>query len=181
MAYNFKKINDVPVVEAMKSDLNVFVEDSGKMAKISANKMIPEDVALKSDIPTKVSELENDAVIPVPVTAEVGQVVAVKAVDENGKPTEWEAVDMSSGYTVLFPNNAYLCHFDAMTGPGEPITREEFINIVKTSIIYLGFEVNDEFDLTRPITFSLNDEYGSIVNHEGNRYYTAEWVDSGPV
>lgn len=31
--------------------------------------------------------------IPVPTTAEVGQVVAVKAVDENGKPTEWEAVD----------------------------------------------------------------------------------------
>lgn len=35
--------------------------------------------------------------IPAPVTAEVGQVVAVKAVDENGKPTEWEAVDMSAG------------------------------------------------------------------------------------
>ena len=88
MAYNFKKINDVPIVEAMKNDLNVFVEDGRKMAKIPANKMIPEDVALKSDIPE---------VIPVPATAEVGQVVAVKAVDENGKPTEWEAVDMSAG------------------------------------------------------------------------------------
>lgn len=88
MAYNFKKINDVPVVEAMKDNLNVFIEDGGKMAKIPANKMIPEDVALKSDIPES---------IPVPATAEVGQVIAVKAVDENGKPTEWEAANVGGG------------------------------------------------------------------------------------
>lgn len=36
--------------------------------------------------------LEGDA-IPVPEVAAVGQVLVVKAVDENGKPTEWEAVD----------------------------------------------------------------------------------------
>lgn len=35
--------------------------------------------------------------IPVPSTAEVGQTIVVKAVDENGKPTEWEAADMASG------------------------------------------------------------------------------------
>lgn len=39
--------------------------------------------------------------IPVPMTAEVGQVVAVKAVDENGKPTEWEAVNVGSGYDMV--------------------------------------------------------------------------------
>lgn len=31
--------------------------------------------------------------IPIPETAEVGQTIVVKAVDENGKPTEWEAAD----------------------------------------------------------------------------------------
>lgn len=35
--------------------------------------------------------------IPAPETAAVGQTVAVKAVDETGKPTQWEAVDMASG------------------------------------------------------------------------------------
>ena len=35
--------------------------------------------------------------IPNPSTASVGQTIVVKAVDENGKPTEWEAVDMASG------------------------------------------------------------------------------------
>lgn len=38
--------------------------------------------------------------IPVPATAEVGQTAVVKAVDETGKPTEWEAADMASGSTT---------------------------------------------------------------------------------
>ncbi len=33
--------------------------------------------------------------ISVPATASVGQTIVVKSVDANGKPTEWEAVDMS--------------------------------------------------------------------------------------
>lgn len=36
-----------------------------------------------------------------PQTAEVGQVISVKAVDDEGKPTEWECVDMASGGTEL--------------------------------------------------------------------------------
>jgi hypothetical protein len=35
--------------------------------------------------------------IPAPATAEVGQTIIVKAVDENGVPTEWEAADFPSG------------------------------------------------------------------------------------
>ena len=35
--------------------------------------------------------------ITAPNTASVGQVLAVKAVDENGKPTDWETADASSG------------------------------------------------------------------------------------
>lgn len=38
-----------------------------------------------------------DEYIQAPVAAEVGQTIVVKAVDENGKPTEWEAVDVASG------------------------------------------------------------------------------------
>ena len=41
------------------------------------------------------SEVLTDiGAIPVPTTAEVGQTVVVKAVDENGKPTEWEPVTL---------------------------------------------------------------------------------------
>ena len=36
--------------------------------------------------------------IPVPPTAEVGQTIIVKSADENGKPTEWEAAELSLGF-----------------------------------------------------------------------------------
>ena len=51
----------------------------------------------------KVPVVQTDAsyglgrMIPAPETAEVGQTIVVKAVDENSKPTAWEAVDMASG------------------------------------------------------------------------------------
>lgn len=38
--------------------------------------------------------LKAGEAIPIPQTASVGQVLAVKAVDENGKPTEWEPVTL---------------------------------------------------------------------------------------
>lgn len=41
--------------------------------------------------------LADIGAIPVPATASVGQVIAVKAVDADGKPTEWEAADALSG------------------------------------------------------------------------------------
>lgn len=41
--------------------------------------------------------LKSGEAIPIPQTASVGQTIVVKAVDGNGKPTEWEAVDIPSG------------------------------------------------------------------------------------
>lgn len=41
--------------------------------------------------------LKEGEAIPIPQTASVGQVLAVKAVDENGKPTEWEAGEVTGG------------------------------------------------------------------------------------
>lgn len=37
--------------------------------------------------------LKTGEAIPIPKTASVGQVLVINSVDENGKPTEWEAVD----------------------------------------------------------------------------------------
>lgn len=52
--------------------------------KIISETVIPDTIARKSDISDSIST---------PITAQVGQTIVVKAVDENGKPTEWEAVD----------------------------------------------------------------------------------------
>lgn len=51
---------------------------------------------LKVEIPSGGGGASGDY-IPNPTSAQVGQTIVVKAVDENGKPTEWEAADMASG------------------------------------------------------------------------------------
>lgn len=50
--------------------------------------------------------------IPVPAAAEVGQTVVVKAVDENGRPVEWEAADMPAA----LPNPNALTFSGAAAG-----------------------------------------------------------------
>ena len=47
-----------------------------------------------SDIPVPTVTASDIGAIPVPTTAEVGQTIVVKAVDENGKPTEREPVTL---------------------------------------------------------------------------------------
>ena len=43
----------------------------------------------------------NIGAIPTPASAAVGQTIIVKAVDENGKPTEWEAADVGEEWEKL--------------------------------------------------------------------------------
>ena len=42
----------------------------------------------------KIGSTQIDDFIPNPSTAKIGQTIVVKEVDENGKPTKWEAVDI---------------------------------------------------------------------------------------
>lgn len=58
------------------------------------NSYLPDDVALKSDIP------EGGGGADIDVVAEVGQTIIVKEVDENGKPTKWESADFPEGVKV---------------------------------------------------------------------------------
>lgn len=61
--------------------------------------------------------------IPVPAAAEVGQTVVVKAVDETGRPVEWEAADMPAA----LPNPNALTFSGAAAGSydgSEPLTVE---------------------------------------------------------
>ena len=67
--------------------------------------------------------------ITIPETASVGQTIKVKTVDENGKPTEWEAVDSSSSGSggietvyicagVNFTNGGAVSHSDNLSAVG---------------------------------------------------------------
>ena len=45
----------------------------------------------------KAQVIQNVGAVPAPMIATVGQTVMVKAVDENGVPTEWEVADLPTG------------------------------------------------------------------------------------
>ena len=73
----------------------------------SDGKVTPGDIpmALVSAVNGKTGEVTLDAndvgAIPTPASAAVGQTIVVTAVDDAGKPTEWEAADLPSGDTVV--------------------------------------------------------------------------------
>lgn len=50
-----------------------------------------------AEVEFDLSDENTPSLVVAPHTAEVGQAIVVKAVDENGKPTEWEAVDLPAG------------------------------------------------------------------------------------
>lgn len=52
------------------------------------------EIYVEEAIIAPIPETYLPTTVPVIQSAQVGQTIAVKAVDENGKPTEWEAVDV---------------------------------------------------------------------------------------
>lgn len=54
-------------------------------------------------IPDTIARAKN--VVTTPVTAQVGQAIVVKSVDENGRPVDWEAVDMPDASA---PKNEFI-------------------------------------------------------------------------
>lgn len=76
----FKKLSAVEAVEAVGDAAHVLIEENGVI------KRAPKD------------EVGG---IKIAAPAEVGQTIVVKAVDEAGVPTEWEAVEMSNDILIV--------------------------------------------------------------------------------
>lgn len=73
----------------------------GKSQSLSATQKTQARTNIGAASAEEVSQLSAE-IVTKPTTAKVGQVIAVKAVDGNGKPTEWEAVDMAAGENAEF-------------------------------------------------------------------------------
>lgn len=76
---DFKKLHAVDIAETASDAAKVLIEENGVI------KRVPKD---------EVGGIKVAA-------AEVGQTIVVKAVDENGNPTEWEAVDKVTSWNDL--------------------------------------------------------------------------------
>ena len=81
-----------------------------------------------TELETNISELSTQKVTA-PATAQIGQTIVVKAVDESGKPTEWEAVDMTSGGDTA-------AIIDVVELPTENIDEDMFYRKLSGSLVY---------------------------------------------
>lgn len=95
---------DDKVDEAKKYAENAKIA-STRMPKISSdNTWLIWDAEISDYVDTGIVASGGGG-ITVTNTAAVGQTIKITAVDENGKPTEWEAVDMTSGWAVTDDGN----------------------------------------------------------------------------
>lgn len=90
----FRRITEVEVVQEVNVEDTVLIEQSGAAKRAPKEALIP-------------------TTVPVIQSATVGQTVVVKAVDEDGKPTEWEAADVSGGgaspvWTITYASDGTL-------------------------------------------------------------------------
>jgi hypothetical protein len=107
MSYEFKRLSDTEMVATVGDSASILIEENGVI------KRAPKD--------------EVGGGIKVASTAKVGQTIVVKAVDENGNPTEWECVDVSgadSGSKIYYLDNG---------GSATYFVDEELYNILMIS------------------------------------------------
>lgn len=116
--------------------------------------------------------------IPRVSVAEIGQILSVKAVDENGKPIEWEAVDAPTGGNVDL--SEYVKNTDYATASKAGVVT------VKDSIYGLKMDNGKELRLTFATTKDIDEKSGfrPIKSSEldyavkaGMTTNTLEWTD----
>ena len=106
-----------------------------------------------------------------PVIAQVGQILSVKAVDENGKPTEWEAVDFSSGggYDMKIhvwyeenDDNVIVPFGELLEGSYESVMQKLNNNIPAVALVLVDYDIP-------------NDHTSKYYNYE----YIGYWREEG--
>ena len=114
--------------------------------------------------------------VPVIQTAEVGQTVVVKAVDENGKPTEWEAAELPAHEQADWNQNDE-------TQPDYVKNRTHYawtetVDIVPEQTVYI--DAGDSGDITMNYELTVGNTYSVHLNgetYEGVAWFNDdEWV-----
>jgi len=138
MAYEFKRLSDVNVIESISDTLNVLVEDNGEVVKIAANNLVPEDVVVQSEMEEAIA-----AIGTAPVVEELAENAHV-LVEQNGAyaRVSKDKVGVMSWNDLQdrpFGEEKTVIEWDGVIGDrpnftqsgseyvlvGEPITREE--------------------------------------------------------
>ena len=157
MDYGFKKLSDVEVVETPNEAAHVLIEENGVIKK-----------APKDEV----------GGIRVQSEAEVGQTLVVKAVDENGKPVEWETIDLPEGFSgswndledkPFYEEVEEITIFDGQTATiadgGASVTVGSWSELIPRDVNYRVVYDNVEYHCT-----SINFSYSGDTRIIGNGY-----------
>ena len=103
----------------------------------------------------KIGSTQIDDFIPNPSTAKIGQTIVVKEVDENGKPTKWEAADIAGN---LDQNTMQIINIsdEVIDGNFDFISRGQGLYFSNNDIIFkfLHWDKNHENHTTATATCS---------------------------
>lgn len=170
MAYEFKKLGDVEVVETPMDTANVLIEEDGVIKKVAKGEV---------------------GGVKVASTAEVGQTIVVKAVDENGNPTEWECADVVKSWDKLadkpfyekeaeplFEGEVELSNIEFDLYPLFTLEEGNYYKVVVDGIEYsvqCGF---DDTDSSPAMWIELNDGGIAIFSKYGDRCWVKGWNDA---
>lgn len=120
--------------------------------------------------------------IPKVQTATVGQTVVVKAVDENGKPTEWEAADVGGGATQFYVgvnDDRYLYHDKETT---MKVSQDEYRLAMFSGVVII--KTIDETCVYYPSLTAFGNSYATVSLWNDGEWlivHTGEYVDVPPV
>lgn len=130
-------------------------------------------LATEEYVNNKVSDFGG---IQSPTNAEVGQTIVVKSVDENGKPTEWEAVDVPSGggeeawdyeKTIVIEEEVASITIDTFDD-GTPLA------LKKVEVILVGSNATSANQNIMIVSDVVNASNGGAVALGGGTYLTAD-------
>ena len=152
MAYEFKKLSDVAVVDTPADTANVLIEEDGVIKKVSKDNVVPTVEAL-----------------PLPETATVGQTFKVSEIDENGKVTKIEAVDMPSEFIAVFQRDIGSASYSLVSGGDYESCKQALLNSVPVKIIVWTHDTDYASYESFTEVYLQNDNGDIYVGIDGNR------------
>lgn len=161
IAWNNEAIKEI--ADAVMSEI---VNDPNKIASLAAVYYVKQDVVKVTN------DLENK--ITNPVSAAVGQVLAVKSIDANGKPTEYETVKNEASPADWSVNDENVPGYIANRTHWEELIQEQGTLLEETTIEF----TTNLASISGIGTSNVKDGGEYIVYWNGNVYECTAFTDS---
>lgn len=175
-------LNNTEVLAEAGENAKLVVEEDGELKRIPAS-AVGQVKTVNGVAPDEAGNVDVSGLpegVPVIQSATVGQTVVVKAVDESGKPTEWEAVDMSAGGKKYILSTTDMSTFTATNFTYDGLRAEfEAGNVIDVFVtasepegkaVYRAIMVAADTDNIYITVDNGLDAFGIIMESDGSAY-----------